>query len=343
MKKYEKKSFLTSVFLFFIPLAIFASIVLYMYHQDKIKDIQQNILYQMRDYTFDFKNDKFILDVVEFDNKKELFKLYRCKEGFCSYFKAANSGLYLLKVIFPQEKYEKIYEEFIIKIFKFSIIVMFILLILSFGFAFYSLRPMREALYLLENFLKDIIHDLNTPSTSILLNSKLLRKRGDFEEIERIELSAKTISSLYKNLEFISQKGIEKNENISIEEVINSKIEVLQKLYPTIVFKKDIEDFYVKTNENAFERILDNLLTNACKYNKKNGIVHIYASNNKIIIKDTGIGIKNVGKVFDRYYKETDRGLGIGLSIVKKLCDALDIKISIKSKIEEGTSVELVL
>ena len=220
---------------------------------------------------------------------------------------------------------------------------MFILLILSFGFAFYSLRPMREALYLLENFLKDIIHDLNTPSTSILLNSKLLRKRGDFEEIERIELSAKTISSLYKNLEFISQKGIEKNENISIEEVINSKIEVLQKLYPTIVFKKDIEDFYVKTNENAFERILDNLLTNACKYNKKNGIVHIYASNNKIIIKDTGIGIKNVGKVFDRYYKETDRGLGIGLSIVKKLCDALDIKISIKSKIEEGTSVELVL
>ncbi|XOB62887.1 sensor histidine kinase [Campylobacterota bacterium DY0563] len=343
MKKYEKKSFLTSVFLFFIPLAIFASIVLYMYHQDKIKDIQQNILYQMRDYTFDFKNDKFILDVVEYDNKKELFKLYRCKEGFCSYFKAANSGLYLLKVIFPQEKYEKIYEEFIIKIFKFSIIVMFILLILSFGFAFYSLRPMREALYLLENFLKDIIHDLNTPSTSILLNSKLLRKRGDFEEIERIELSAKTISSLYKNLEFISQKGIEKNENISIEKVINSKIEVLQKLYPTIVFKKDIEDFYIKTNENAFERILDNLLTNACKYNKKNGTVYIYASNNKIIIKDTGIGIKNVGKVFDRYYRETDRGLGIGLSIVKKLCDALDIKISIKSKIEEGTSVELVL
>ena len=104
MKKYEKKSFLTSVFLFFIPLAIFASIVLYMYHQDKIKDIQQNILYQMRDYTFDFKNDKFILDVVEFDNKKELFKLYRCKEGFCSYFKAANSGLYLLKVNFSSRK-----------------------------------------------------------------------------------------------------------------------------------------------------------------------------------------------------------------------------------------------
>jgi len=343
LKKYEKKSFLTSVFLFFIPLAIFSSIVLYMYHQDKIKDIEQNILYQMRDYTFDFKSDKFILDVVEYDNNKELFKLYKCKEGFCSYFKAADSGLYLLKVVFPQEKYEKIYKDFIVKIFKFSVVVMFILLFLSFGFAFYSLRPMREALYLLENFLKDIIHDLNTPSTSILLNSKLLKRHGDFEEIERIELSAKTISSLYKNLEFITQKGIEKNENISVSQVINSKIDVLHKLYPTIIFKKDIEDFFIKTNENALERILDNLLTNACKYNKKNGIVHIIASKNRIIIKDTGIGIKNVSRVFDRYYKETDRGLGIGLSIVKKLCSALDIKITIKSKIEEGTSVELVL
>lgn len=343
MKNYEKKSFFTSVFLFFIPLMIFSSIVLYMYHQDKIKDIEQNILYQMRDYTFDFKSDKFILDVVENDNSKEIFKLYQCEEGLCSYFKAADSGLYLLKVVFAQEKYDKIYKEYMVKTFEFSVIVFFILLFLSIGFAFYSLRPMREALYLLENFLKDIIHDLNTPSTSILLNSKLLKKHGDFEEIERIELSAKTISSLYKNLEFINQNKIEKDDNISIKELIDSKIEVLQKLYPSIVFKKEIEDFFIKTNENALERILDNLLTNACKYNKKNGEVQILASNKQIIIKDTGIGIKNINKVFDRYYKENDRGLGIGMSIVKKLCDSLDIKINIKSKIGEGTRIELAL
>ncbi|WP_157840824.1 histidine kinase dimerization/phospho-acceptor domain-containing protein [Halarcobacter anaerophilus] len=60
----------------------------------------------------------------------------------------------------------------------------------------------------MENFLKDLIHDLNTPSTSILINSKMLKKHGDFEEIERIELSAKTISSLYKNLEFINSKKL---------------------------------------------------------------------------------------------------------------------------------------
>ncbi len=70
MKNYEKKSFFTTVYLFFIPLVIFASIVLYMYHEDKIKDIEQNILYQMKDYTFDFKGDKFTIDIVE-DNKQK--------------------------------------------------------------------------------------------------------------------------------------------------------------------------------------------------------------------------------------------------------------------------------
>ena len=92
------------------------------------------------------------------------------------------------------------------------------------------MRPMRQALFLLENFLKDIIHDLNTPATSILLNSKLLRKRGDFEEIERIELSAQSIASLYKNLEFMSPHNIQRNEDVSIEEIVRGKIQILQKI-----------------------------------------------------------------------------------------------------------------
>jgi two-component system OmpR family sensor kinase len=200
---------------------------------------------------------------------------------------------------------------------------------------------MREALSLLENFLKDIIHDLNTPSTSILLNSKLLRKRGDFEEIERIELSAKTISSLYKNLEFINSKKIEKTDLVSIEEIVNNKIEILKKLYPSIKFEFDYKSFLVKSNKNALERIFDNLLTNACKYNKKNGLVQIIIKENKVIIQDTGIGIKDVEKVFQRYYKENERGLGIGMNIVKNLCEALSIGIGIRSEINIGTTIEL--
>ncbi|WP_419767049.1 sensor histidine kinase [Arcobacter sp.] len=341
MKNYEKKSLLTTIALFFIPLLILASIVLYMYQVDKIKDIEQNILYQMKDYTFDFKGDKFSLDIVQDDKQKKLFKIYHCEEGLCAYFQIPTTGPYLLKVIYDKKKYEKVYQEFLIKIFKFSVVVSFFLLFLSVGFAMYSLRPMKEALRLLEDFLKDLIHDLNTPATSILLNSKLLRRRGDFEEIERIELSAKSISSLYKNLELITPNEMAKSEDVSLEELVNAKIEILHKLYPKIKFNKNMENLIIKSNKNALDRIIDNLLTNACKYNKKNGEVNISTKNRKLIIEDTGIGIKDVKKVFQRYYKENETGLGIGMSIVKQLCDILDININITSVIDKGTKIEL--
>ena len=342
MKNYEKKSFFTSFFLFFIPLIILSSIVLYMYHEDKVKDIEQNILYQMKDYTFDFKGDKFSLDIIEEDKDKKLFKIYKCKEGLCAYFEVQTTGPYLLKVIYDKTKYKKFYNEFLMKIFKFSIIIFFLLLLISIGFAIYSLRPMKEALYLLENFLKDIIHDLNTPATSILLNSKLLRKRGDFDEIERIELSAKSIASLYKNLEFITPNNIIKDENILVEELVNERIEVLKKIYPKITFTKELNSLSIKNNINGIERIIDNILTNACKYNKKNGEVFISIRKQELIIEDTGIGIKNTKKVFQRYYKENTSGLGIGMSIVKQLCDTLGININIKSTLGKGTQVTLV-
>jgi len=313
-----------------------------MYHEDKVKDIEQNILYQMKDYTFDFKSSKFSLDIIENNKQIKLFKIYPCKEGLCAYFQTDTTEQYLLKVIYDKAKYETLYNDFLVKIFKFSIVILFLLLLISIGFAIYSLRPMKQALHLLEDFLKDIIHDLNTPATSILLNSKLLRKRGDFEEIERIELSAKSIASLYKNLEFMSPNNIQKDEDVSIEELVTQKVETLQKLYPKINFTKNFNSLIIKSNKNGVDRIIDNLLTNACKYNKKNGNVTITISKQVLIIQDTGIGIKNTKKVFQRYYKENTTGLGIGMNIVKQLCDVLSISINIKSTVGEGTQVKLI-
>ena len=51
--------------------------------------------------------------------------------------------------------------------------------------------------------------------------------------------------------------------------------------------------------------------------------------------------INNPKRIFDRFYKEQDRGIGIGLHIVKKLCDELGIKISVDSKLESSTTFSL--
>ena len=341
MKQYEKKSFFTTLVLFFIPLFLLSSVVLYMYFQEQIQEKKKTILYEMKEYSYDFKGDTFTLDIVEHDTKKEIFKIYEQNNELFAYFEIPSKAPYLLKVIYDKEKYKEQYNQILEKLFEVSIVIFFFILFISIGFSFYALRPMRQALYLLEDFLKDLIHDLNTPATSILLNSKLLRKRGDFEEIERIELCAKGIASLYKNLELMTPSNIQNNEIVVLNELIDDKIVILQKIYPSIIFRQNVTNTTIQSNRNAIDRILDNLLTNACKYNLKNGQVSISMLNNSLTIIDTGIGIKDTKKVFQRYYKENENGLGIGLNIVKQLCDILGIEIKIQSTLKKGTTIEL--
>jgi signal transduction histidine kinase len=118
---------------------------------------------------------------------------------------------------------------------------------------------------------------------------------------------------------------------------------MLEKNYPNIEFKIDFQNRYILTNRDAFSRIIDNLLTNAAKYNKPDGRVEVsYDSKTDTLhILDTGKGIKNPKRIFDRFYKEQERGLGIGLHIVKKLCEELDIKISVKSELGVGSNFSL--
>jgi len=342
LKNYEKRSFFTTLILFFIPLFLLSSIVLYMYYQEQIQEMQKNILYEMKEYSYDFKDERFSLDIVENNKHNAIFKLYESDEILFAYFEIPSKTPYLLKIIYDKKQYKKLKNKIVQKLFEVAMIIFFFILFISIGFSFYALKPMRQAMHLLEDFLKDLIHDLNTPATSILLNSKLLRKRGDFEEIERIELCAKGIASLYKNLELMNPVNIENNESVILNELIVTKIEILKKIYPNIQFTQDVTDTVIRSNQNAVDRILDNLLTNACKYNIKNGQVNLSMQNNILSISDTGIGIKNPTKVFQRYYKENRNGLGIGMNIVKQLCDILNITININSTLGKGTTIELI-
>jgi two-component system OmpR family sensor kinase len=104
---------------------------------------------------------------------------------------------------------------------------------------------------------------------------------------------------------------------------------------------KELSPFMVMSNKDLLTRIFDNLLTNASKYNKPNGSVIVMVSNYHITIQDTGKGIKDVKKVLQRYYREQERGLGLGLHIVQKLTQELNIELQITSEVKVGTAVSL--
>ena len=193
----------------------------------------------------------------------------------------------------------------------------------------------------MEMFLKDIIHDLNTPISSILLNLQILKKKNSQEAIKRIEFSAKNIGSLYNNLESIIKEEDLNIEEINISDLIKEKIEYYSYLYPQIKFIFETKIQTIHSSYNELSRILDNLISNACKYNSVNGFVKIYEKDNKLYIQDNGKGIKYPKKVFERSYSEDENGHGIGMHIVYRLCNELGIDIDIDSQKDISTKVVL--
>lgn len=322
---------------------LFEGIIFYIYYKENKDHLEENILFRMRDYTFDFKSKDFKLIVLKKQKNVSFFKTFDCDGALCSYFRFPNDDNYILKVIYPKDKFKHDVDTLFFSTLKLVFIGFIIILILSFLFALYSIKPMKNALMLLEVFLKDLIHDLNTPVTSILVNVKLLEKSRKSKELERIKLSANMIAMLYKNLEVLKNSHVLLEEVVDIRKIIEEKIEMMQKIYPKIRFKNNLKPLHVNIDKNIISRILDNIITNACKYNIKNGEVFFSIENKTILIEDTGVGIKNPQRIFDRYYKENERGLGIGMNIVKRLCDELNIDITVTSKINIGTKVKLTI
>jgi two-component system OmpR family sensor kinase len=292
-------------------------------------------------YNFNFENDKFDFDFVDKNSSIQIGKLYIDSEIYM-FFPVNRVDDQYIKIIYPVKYYTKdlneIFKDVVVK----YLIFLVVILLFSFLFSLYSLKPLKDALNLLNEFLRDIIHDLNTPISSMLLNIKMLRKKyEDSNELNRLELGVRSIGNLYKNLEyFIKDIKLQKDE-VLLDELIKQRVEFFRYIYPRIDFKLNLYPKICICDKDSITRILDNLFSNACKYNKKPYIVSIELKDNKLIIKDSGIGIKKPHLVFERYYKESERGLGIGLNIVKKLCDKLGIEIFLSSKINEGSEFRL--
>jgi two-component system OmpR family sensor kinase len=282
------------------------------------------------------------MDIVDFSKEKENYKLYVTNSEIYSYFDLLGSKESLLKLSYDFEIYNTKLNEIKVRVILLFFVVSFILLVYSFFYSLYALKPYKEAINLMERFLRDIIHDLNTPISAIFINLALLKRSYNLDAIKRVEYSTQTISSLYKNLDLYSKNIKFSLSKIDLLTIINQRVEYFKKLYPSINFNTPLTSIIVTTNEIAIVRILDNIISNGCKYNKDNGTIDISFSNNILTIKDSGYGIKNPQKAFDRFYKESDRGMGIGLSIVKKLSKEIDVEVELDSEVDIGTTVRVI-
>ena len=232
-----------------------------------------------------------------------------------------------------------------INILFYFIIIYSIIALIGFYLAKLFLKPIKAERIKLNNFIKDTTHELNTPISAILMSTE--SEHLNAKQIQRVRLSAKRISEIYKDLSYIflqNQKEIKIKENISLDEVLKEQLEYLKPLAQKkkINIILDIQSFQYLINKDDFIRIINNLISNAIKYNKIAGEIKISLKNRTLTISDTGIGIdeKKIKDIYKRYFRATKEqgGFGIGLNIVNHICNEYNIKININSQIKKGTS-----
>lgn len=188
-------------------------------------------------------------------------------------------------------------------------------------------------------FLKKIIHEMNTPLSIISLNvDNLERQLGPKEQFEAIKASSKSLSSIYNDLYYLTKKQtMQKNiKAINLVNFLSSRIIFFDEIAKTknIILDLEISDeFEISIDEYEFERIIDNTLSNAIKYSFENTTVVIALKNYQVEVINEGIKIQDTSLVFEKYYQEKVKniGLGLGLNIVKSICENYDINIEILS------------
>ncbi|WP_457748824.1 sensor histidine kinase [Sulfurimonas sp.] len=241
-----------------------------------------------------------------------------------------------LEVTKSTKNYNNKLQALTIKIILLQLVLLLLFAFLSYKLAKNALKPLQESIATLDKFAKDLIHDLNTPVTSIRLNMKLLEKNPQLKEnkiVRRLNKSVHNISELHENLNILLQEETFQMQNMNICPLVQEVVDTHEELYKEIRFKVHCSNFKAKIHANAMKQILQNIISNACKYNAKNGEVEIYTKYKSLYIKDNGNGIEEPEKIFERSYSG-QHSSGIGLDIVKRLALAMKITIQVRTSNE---------
>ena len=215
-----------------------------------------------------------------------------------------------------------------------------------------------------QDFFINASHELKTPLTSIIGYSELLiatgggKNQADF--IKRINNEALRMKDLV--IDMLTLSRIEANwketidEEIDIKDIIldvceSNRIKAEQR---NIDIKLDIESAVIMANKEKITEVVNNLVDNAIKYTDDEGKVEIYLKNDSdkavFTVKDTGCGIapQYLNRIFERFFRVKNNkylkvhGTGLGLTIVKNICNYYNADIHIKSEENAGTEMTVV-
>lgn len=207
-------------------------------------------------------------------------------------------------------------------------------------------------------FTADVSHELRTPMTIIDGATQFLAADADLSDNARkrvlmIRRACHDVNELITAFLLLAreQSSVSSQEDaslISVEEVVEAEIQKLEILETNrnVLFLRDFRfPLRVATPRKVLEIILGNLCQNACKY-MGSGQVSVGVSEQGFWVADNGPGIDEalLPRIFMRHVRgrgNQQAGEGIGLAIVKRLCDQFGWQISVQNRQEGGVIVTL--
>lgn len=227
-----------------------------------------------------------------------------------------------------------------------------LLALIGFTLSRMFLRPMNDAIALLDDFIKDTTHELNTPLTAILTNVEALKNAElppqTAKKLHRIEIASRTISTLYDDLTYLvlNHDLAVQNVDLDLSILVHERIDYFRdrieqkKLSLTLAIDPGVMLFI---DPGKAARLIDNLLSNAIKYTRIGGAVTVILHDGILCIEDDGIGIPEAmrERIFERYMRadKSVGGFGIGLHIVAMIAREYALQVGVESEENVGTTI----
>lgn len=215
-----------------------------------------------------------------------------------------------------------------------------------------------------KDFVSNVSHEFKTPITAIqgyaeMLSSPNLNEEKRFEYAQIITNQCARLSKLSSDLlrlsELENEQILIKHETFSLDEQIRDAILLLQNEWEekAIDLQINLEKIVFSGDRALLYQVWINVIGNAIKYSNHNGRIDISLLRSQekisIIIRDNGIGMseEQSTRVFERFYRadsaRTNAGTGLGLPIAKRIIILHGGTISVKSKLDHGTTFEIEL
>ncbi|MGB5965539.1 MAG: ATP-binding protein [Sulfurimonadaceae bacterium] len=193
-------------------------------------------------------------------------------------------------------------------------------------------------------FLRHAVHETNTPLSVIMTNIDLFTmQHGKNRQLSKIDAAVKNIFNIYDDLSYLVKKDQVEYPRIAINfnDYLQSRLdffeEVAEQSRLGITFVPCVGEYFVYFNETKLQRIIDNNITNAIKYTLVNETISVktFVDHASIVfdIASRSKKIDDINKVLEPYYREDGRleGFGLGLNLVKSICEEEDVTIEISS------------